>query len=115
HRDAPGPVRFPRYRRDAVHLGSAPSGLRARKSRTAPGRTTSGGGGGCFNSEDPRAVRRSISASRQRGTVVGKEPVGRCRSGAVLLHGDRNSSSTKCEITGVARDDEPRAIARQAG
>jgi class 3 adenylate cyclase/tetratricopeptide (TPR) repeat protein len=46
------------------HLVFVPSGLRARKDRTAPGRTSGGGGGICFRREDRRADRQSISASR---------------------------------------------------
>jgi predicted ATPase len=37
-----------------------PSSLRARKDRTAPGRTSGGGGGICFRSEDRRTDRESI-------------------------------------------------------
>jgi class 3 adenylate cyclase len=62
-RNAPGLLRYPRYRGDAARLGFVPTFLRARKSRTARGRTWSAGGGIRFRREDRRAALHSVDES----------------------------------------------------
>ena len=114
-RNAPGLCRLARYWRNAAGFLFFLSGHRARRNRTARRRTSGTGGGICFRCENRRASQQDQICITLKVDCCwrGTRPTSPKR--AMFPHGDRNRPAAKCEIRGVARHDEPRPAARDAG